>query len=160
MKTAVFAGSFDPVTLGHVDIVRRAASVFDKVYFCAMRNDSKGAGLCTAEERVLLMKAAVEDLPNVEADSWDGLLVDYARLRGAGVIVRGIRAPENLPWELELAKFNREHAPEVETVLLPAREELGGISSTLVRKAVADGEPIENFVPQRVAELLKEWKGR
>ena len=162
MRTAVCPGSFDPVTLGHLDIVRRAARQYDKVYVCAMVNDRKGKGLLCREERLELLKAAVQDLPNVEADSWDGWLVEYAKQVGASAVVKGVRNEGDLGWELEMAEFNRNYDPELalETVLLPAKQEYQHISSTLVRDCLQRGEDITHLVPAAVAGILEQRKGR
>ena len=162
MRIAVCPGSFDPVTLGHLDIVRRAARQFDRVYFCAMVNSSKGAGLLTAEERKELLALAAEGLDNVIADSWDGWLVDYAKRVGATAVVKGIRDEKDLAWEMEMAEFNRNYDAELalETILLPAKAEFRDISSTLVRECLRDERSIENYVPAAVAGLLEEKKGR
>ena len=162
MRVAVCPGSFDPVTEGHLDIVRRAAEIFDRVYVCAMVNDRKGAGLLTKEQRLRLLQLAVADLENVTADSWDGWMVDYAKKVGAKSVVKGVRSAEDLPWELELAEFNRNYDPEfpVETVLLAANKQYQDISSTLVRDLLQRGEDITHLVPASVAGLLKQWKGR
>lgn len=161
MRVAVCAGSFDPVTLGHLDIVRRAARQFDRVYVCAMVNDRKGAGLLSAAERKELLTLAVEDLDNVLAESWDGWLVDYARQVGATAVVKGIRDEADLAWELEMAEYNRRADPvlALETILLPARAEYRHISSTLVRQRLREGKSIEDYVPASVAGALQKRKG-
>lgn len=161
MRVAVCAGSFDPVTLGHLDIVRRAARQFDRVYVCAMVNDRKGAGLLCAAERKELLALAVEGLDNVLAESWDGWLVDYARQVGATAVVKGIRDEADLAWELEMAEYNRRADPDLalETILLPARAEYRHISSTLVRQRLREGKSIEDYVPASVAGALQKRKG-
>lgn len=162
MRVAICPGSFDPVTLGHLDIVRRAARQYDKVYVCAMVNEKKGAGLLSREERLELLELAVRDLPNVEADSWNGWLVEYAKKVGASAVVKGVRNGGDLDWELEMAEFNRNYDPELalETVLLPAQKDYQHISSTLVRDCLQRGEDITHFVPAAVAGILKQRKGR
>ena len=160
MRIAVCPGSFDPVTLGHVDIVRRAARHFDRVYFCAMHNDLKSAGLLTARERRELLALAAEDIENVTADCWDGYLVDYARQVGATAVVKGVRGAEDLRWEMEMAEVNRGLYPELETFLLPAKEEFKDISSSLVRACLREGKDIRSYVPAPVADWLEQRKGR
>ena len=162
MRIAVCPGSFDPVTLGHLDIVRRAARQYDKVYVCAMVNDRKGAGLLTREERKELLALAVKDIENAVADSWDGWLVEYAKHVGAVAVVKGVRNGGDLDWELEMAEFNRNYDAELalETVLLPAKKEYQKISSTLVRETLQRGESIKHLVPAAVAGILEEKKGR
>ena len=161
MRVAVCPGSFDPVTLGHLDIVRRAAALFDRVYVCAMVNDRKGAGLLTREERKDLLALAIADIENAVADSWDGWLVEYAKKVGAAAVVKGVRNGEDLGWELEMAEFNRNFDPELalETVLLPAKKEYQFISSTLVRQRLQRGEAIGDLVPAAVAGRLEQRKG-
>lgn len=162
MRVAVCPGSFDPVTLGHMDIVRRAARQFDRVYLCAMVNDRKGAGLLTAEERRELLALAAAEMENVIADSWGGLLVDYAKKVGAGAVVKGIRDEKDLGWELEMAEYNRraDLELELETILLPAKETYRGISSTLVRECIASGKEWENYVPAAVVGALQQLQKR
>lgn len=162
MRIAVCPGSFDPVTLGHMDIVRRAARQFDRVYLCAMVNDRKGAGLLDPAQRLALLTLAAEGLTNVTVDSWNGWLVDYAKRVGASAVVKGIRDERDLAWELEMAEYNRRADPvlALETILLPAKEEYREISSTLVREKLLAGEGIENYVPAAVAGALQKWKGR
>ena len=162
MRIAVCPGRFDPVTLGHLDIVRRAARQYDKVYVCAMVNDRKGAGLLTREERKELLALAIRDIENAEADSWDGWLVEYAKHVGATAVVKGVRDGGDLDWELEMAEFNRNYDPEfaLETVLLPAKKEYQFISSTLVRECLQRGETIKHLVPAELAGILEHRKGR
>lgn len=161
MRVAVCPGSFDPVTLGHMDIVRRAARQFDRVYLCAMVNDRKGAGLLSAEERRELLTLAAAGMDNVVADCWSGWLVDYAKQVGATAVVKGIRDEKDLSWELEMAEHNRRADPELEleTILLPAKPEYRAISSTLVRQRLHRGESIEQLVPAAVAGALQKRKG-
>lgn len=162
MRVAVCPGSFDPVTLGHLDIVQRAARQYDKVYVCAMVNDRKGAGLLTREERRELLELAVQDMENAVADSWDGFLVEYAKKVGAAAVVKGVRNGGDLDWELEMAEFNRNYDADfpLETVLLPAKKEYQDISSTLVRECLQRGENIKHLVPAAVAGILEQRKGR
>ena len=120
MKTAVCSGSFDPITLGHLDIIRRAAACFDRVWVCVSPNAEKRGQMFTPEQKLHLVQTAVADLPHVEAELWPGLLADYAMARGAGVIVRGVRNTSDFDVEYQLALINRGLYPELETMLLPA----------------------------------------
>ena len=160
MKIALCPGSFDPVTRGHTDLIERAARLFDRVYVCAMVNAEKPDGFFTFDERLQLLRLAVAPYENIEADIWDGLCIDYARKVGACTIVKGVRTAEDLRYELDMAKWNRDHAPDIETLLLPAKEEYSHISATLVRKRLAAGEPIDDLVPPSCAERIQILKGR
>ena len=160
MRIALCPGSFDPVTLGHVDIIERAAGLFDKVYVCAMVNSEKPEGFFTFDERLELLRLAVSPYANVEADLWDGLCIDYAHRVGACALVKGVRSAEDLSYELNMAAWNRDHAPDIETLLLPTKKELAHISATLVRSCLSEGEPINDLVPPACAERMQILKGR
>ena len=159
MNIALCPGSFDPVTVGHIDIIGRAAKLFDKVYVCVMQNAEKHNYFSRAA-RVELLSAALADYDNVIVDVWDGLCVDYARKIGACAFVKGVRCAEDLAYECAIAAWNREHAPEIETLLLPAKDELSHVSSTRVRELLEAGKPIQNLVPQKIAERIAILKGR
>ncbi len=154
MSVAVFPGSFDPVTLGHVDIIRRAAACFDRLVVCVMVNSEKKP-MFTAQERMGMLRAAVADIPNAEVDSWDGLLADYAARCGASVLVKGVRNASDFDWEYQLAAINRGLCPTLETVLLPARSDYQHFSSTMVREMIRYGQPMERYVPEAAAEEIK-----
>ena len=160
MKIALCPGSFDPVTLGHVDLIERAARLFDKVYVCAMVNAEKPEGFFSLDERLELLRLAVAPYANVAADTWDGLCIDYAHKVGARALVKGVRAATDLRYELDMAAWNRSHAPDIETLLLPAREEFFHVSATLVRQRFAAGDPIDDLVPPQCAERMQILKGR
>ena len=123
MKIAVCPGSFDPITLGHLDVIGRAAAIFDRVLVCVMTNGEKDRGMFPPQRRLELARLAVGDLPNVEAELWQGLLADYARQRGAGFLVKGVRCGTDFDSEYQMAWINQSLAAELETVLLPARPE-------------------------------------
>ena len=154
-KLAVYPGSFDPVTNGHLDLVRRATGIFQKVVVAVLRNIQKDC-LFTVEERVQLLRESVSGLPSVEVDSFDGLLVDYVRGRKARHILRGIRAVSDFEYEFQMALMNRRLAPDLETVFLMPREEYTYLSSRLVREVARLGGPVEGLVPPPVTKLLKE----
>ena len=120
MTTAICSGSFDPITLGHLDIIRRAAACFDRVCVCVSPNAEKKNQMFTPEEKLLLVRTAVADLPNVEAELWPGLLADFAVDHGATAIVRGVRNTSDFDVEYQLALINQDIHPGLETVLLPA----------------------------------------
>ena len=120
MRTAICSGSFDPITLGHLDIIRRAAACFDRVCVCVSPNAEKKNQMFTPEEKLLLVRTAVEDLPNVEAELWPGLLADFAVDHGATAIVRGVRNTSDFDVEYQMALINQGIHPGLETMLLPA----------------------------------------
>ena len=154
-RLAICPGSFDPLTLGHVDIIRRAARQFDRVVVAVLHNTGK-APLFTVSERLDFISATFADDPGVEADAFSGLLVDYARRRGATAIVRGIRAVSDFEYEFQMALMNRRLAPEVETVFLTPAEEYSYVSSRLIKEITALGGDVGGLVPEPVAERLAE----
>ena len=154
MSTAVFPGSFDPITVGHVDIIKRAAKVFDKVYVAILDNPGKGSEY-TVEERLELISDAVSGMSNVVADSSSGLLVDYCRSVGANVIVRGIRNGADVDYEAMLEAVNDRIAPDISTVYLISKGEYAHISSSLVRQLIKIGISIEGLVPNADHIILR-----
>ena len=146
MKIAVCPGSFDPVTLGHIDIIRRAARMFDRVVVVVMTNVSKQP-LFTKEERMELIRRATAELPNVEVDWNDGLLADYMRQRKADVIIKGLRALSDFEYEFQMALTNRQLNPDVETAFLTTTAEHMYLSSSLVKQVALFNGDISGFVP-------------
>ena len=142
------------MTNGHLDIVRRAASLFDRVVMAVIENPAK-APLFEVEERVTMLRDAVGDLDGVEVDSFSGLLVDYARTKGAGVIVKGLRAVSDFDYELQMAQMNR-HLAEVETVFVPTSAKWSYLSSSLVKEVARYGGDVSGLVPEPVVGRLKE----
>jgi pantetheine-phosphate adenylyltransferase len=142
------------VTNGHLDIVRRAASLFDRVVMAVIENPAK-APLFEVEERVAMLRDAVGDLDGVEVDSFSGLLVDYARTKGAGVIVKGLRAVSDFDYEQQMAQMNR-HLAEVETVFVPTSAKWSYLSSSLVKEVARYGGDVSGLVPEPVVRRLKE----
>jgi pantetheine-phosphate adenylyltransferase len=142
------------VTNGHLDIVRRAASLFDRVVMAVIENPAK-APLFEVEERVTMLRDTVGDLDGVEVDSFSGLLVDYARTKGAGVIVKGLRAVSDFDYELQMAQMNR-HLAEVETVFVPTSAKWSYLSSSLVKEVARYGGDVSGLVPEPVVGRLKE----
>ncbi len=154
MTNALCPGSFDPPTHGHIDVIQRAASIFDRVTVAVVRNPSKSA-LFTTEERVVLLEEVLADTPGVEVASFEGLLVQFARDRGADVIVKGLRAMSDFDYELQMAQMNF-RLEEFDTVFIATNPEYGYLSSSLVREVARLGGSIEDLVPPVVAKALAE----
>lgn len=159
MRTAIYPGSFDPVTNGHLDVIGRAKVIFDRVIVGIATNVNK-AGLFTAEERAALLRSVLGDDPRLEIDVFSGLLVDYARRRGANVIVRGLRAVADFEYEFQLALMNRRLLPEVDTVFLMTDERNFYVSSSLVKEVSSHGGDVSGFVPAAVRAALERKHGR
>lgn len=145
-RTCVFAGSFDPVTVGHLDIIRRAAKLCDRLLVTVMYNPAK-QGCFTVEERLDFLARATADIPHVQVDAWDGLMVDYVRKMDADFVVRGVRGVSDLESETNLAQINSRLLPGLETVFLPTKPELACVSSSAVREAALFGADFSSFVP-------------
>lgn len=152
-RIAVYPGTFDPITNGHTDLVQRAACLFDQVIVAIATNPAKQPAF-SAEERASLARAALGPCENVSVESFDTLLVEFAQSRGAGVILRGLRAVSDFEFEFQLASMNRHLAPRVETLFLTPSEEYAYISSSLVREIAALGGDIRPFVHSAVAAAL------
>jgi pantetheine-phosphate adenylyltransferase len=151
---AIYPGSFDPITNGHLDLIQRASALFDKLIVAILRNDEKQA-LFSVEERMEMLKEVIHCFPNVEVASFDGLLVDYATECGASVILRGIRAISDYEYELQMALMNRRLQPEIETVFLLAGEAHSFISSRLVKEVIRLRGNIAGLVPPSVEGRLR-----
>jgi pantetheine-phosphate adenylyltransferase len=151
----LYAGTFDPVTYGHVDVVRRAAALFDKVIVGVSVNPRKRP-LFSQEERAEMLREACAQFPNVEVAVVPGLVVEFARQAGAGVIVRGLRAVSDFEFELQMASTNRALAPEVETVFFTPAPQYHYLSASIVAEIAQFGGEVDEFVPPNVAEKLKE----
>ena len=159
MKVAVCSGTFDPITLGHLDIIRRAAACFDKVYVCVSPNASKKNQMFTPEEKLELVKTAVADLDNVEAELYQGLLADYAVERGANVIVRGVRNATDFDVEYQLAQINSSIHPGLESMMLPASPQYQHFSSSMAREMIRYGQPLEKYLPASIIPMVKDlWE--
>ena len=153
-KLAIYPGSFDPVTNGHLDLIERASKLFGRLVVTVARNGEK-APMFTLQERVDMLREATQPFPNVQVDTFDGLLVDYSRKLGARVLVRGIRAVSDYEYELQMALMNRRLRPEIETAFLMAGEAYSFISSHLVKEVVSLGGDIAGLVPPAVEARLK-----
>ena len=160
MNTAICSGSFDPITLGHLDVIRRAAALFDKVCVCVSPNAEKKNQMFTPQQKLLLVRAAVEELPNVEAELFPGLLADFAVSHGAKVIVRGIRNTTDMDVEYQMALINRGIYPELETLLLPASPAYQHFSSSMVREMIRYQQPLEKYLPMSVIPLVRDMMAK
>ena len=154
---AIYPGSFDPLTNGHVDIIRRGAHLFDRIIIAVLINLEK-APLFTVPERVEIAREIFAGNTNVEVDTFDGLLVEYARSRGAGVIVKGLRAVSDFEFEMQMALMNRKLRPDVETVFMMPTQPYTYVSSRLVKEVVALGGSVHGLVPESVEKRLREKK--
>jgi pantetheine-phosphate adenylyltransferase len=152
--TAIYPGSFDPVTNGHLDLIARGARIFDRLVVAVLQNLDKEP-LFPATERVQMLREVTSEWPNVEVDLFDGLLVDYVRRQNAQVILRGIRAISDYEYELQMALMNRRLEPSVETVFMMPAERYSYLSSRLVREVAKLGGNIEGLVPAPVVERLR-----
>jgi pantetheine-phosphate adenylyltransferase len=157
MKTsiAIYPGSFDPVTNGHLDLIERGGKMFDRIIVAVLKNVEKEP-LFSVPERIEMLREATNHWPNVEVDIFQGLLVDYARKKGAGVILRGIRAISDYEYELQMALMNRKLEPRLETVFMLPGESYSYLSSKLVREIARLGGPLKGLVPPAVETRLLE----
>lgn len=156
MKIAIYPGSFDPVTSGHLNIIQRAANIFDKLIVCVMVNAGKNP-MFTLEERVELIRRVTSNLPNVEVDSSSELLADYARKRGSCVIVKGLRASSDFENEFQMALINHKINPELDTMFLPAESQYMYLSSSTVKELGSYGVDLSDFLP---AEIIPDFQER
>ncbi|MBW1696521.1 MAG: pantetheine-phosphate adenylyltransferase [Deltaproteobacteria bacterium] len=157
-RTAIYPGSFDPVTNGHLDIIERGLKIFDRIIVAILHNPAKKS-LFTAEERKEMLEISLEDFSNVEVDVFDGLLVDYAAKRNANAILRGMRAVSDFEYEFQLALMNRRLNREIQTVFLMTGLRWIFTSSSIIKEAAAFGGNINGMVPAIVSEKLKEKFG-
>jgi pantetheine-phosphate adenylyltransferase len=152
-RIAVYPGSFDPLTNGHLDIIHRSCALFDKLIVAVAHNQRKQP-LFTLEERIAMVRS-VSDPAKVEVDTIDGLLVDYAHSKGACAVIRGLRAVADFEYEFQMTLMNRRLAPDIETIFLMTREDHSFVSSSLVKEIASFGGPIDAFVPASVAARLR-----
>ena len=153
MRIAVYPGSFDPITNGHIDIIERAAQIFDRVYVAILKNSDKKP-LFSVPEREALILRATKHIQNVEVISFDGLLVDFMRERKATVIIKGLRAVSDFEYEFQMALINRQLAPEVETLFMMTRAQNQYLSSSIVKEIAKYHAPLEGMVPEEIQKEI------
>ena len=159
MRTAIYPGSFDPLTNGHLDVIQRAAKLFDRVVVAVATNEAK-MPLFTVQERLALVRASAQHLSNVEADSFDNLLVDFANSRSAVAVVRGLRAVSDFEFEFQMALMNRKLNENIETIFMMPKDTYTFLSSRIVKEIARLGGDVREFVPEPVrAALIKKFKG-
>ncbi len=155
MSRAIYPGSFDPMTLGHLDIIKRSAQMFDELIVGVLNNTAKSP-LFSLEERVNMLKNVVSEIPNVRVAGFDGLLVDFARQNGIHIIVRGLRGVTDFEYELNIAQSNRKVAPDIDTVFLTTDTEYSYLSSSVVKEYARFGVDVSDFVPKAVRGILRD----
>ena len=153
--TAVYAGTFDPVTYGHIDLIERGRRIFDKLILAVAQSNEKGP-VFTLGERVEILKEVVKDMPGVEVDQFSGLLVDYMRGRGVRVVLRGLRAISDFEYEFQIALTNRKLNEEIETIFMMPKQDYSYISSRILKEIVRLGGDVRMFVPPLVQKKLEE----
>ncbi len=154
MQTAVYPGSFDPCTNGHLDVIRRASKLFDKVVVAVLINEKKNPSF-SLEERVNMLKTATEDIPNVEICSFSGLLADFMQKNGYSVIIKGLRAVSDYEYEFQMALTNRNLSSDIETIFLPCSSEFMFLSSSIVKEVAKYNGKLEGLVPDKLVGLIK-----
>ena len=154
MKIAIVPGSFDPVTNGHIDIIKRTAELFDEVYVAILVNSSKKP-LFTVEERIELLKHVTSDIKNVKIESFSGLLVDFARKKNANCIVKGLRAVSDYEYEVQMALTNKQIAPEIETLFIPTNGLYSYLSSSIVKEVAKYGGDLSQMLPNEIIEVIQ-----
>lgn len=155
MKIAIYPGSFDPITSGHLNIIKRAANIFDKLIVCVMVNSTKSP-MFARDERVDMIRRVVEDIPNVEVDSSDELLADYARRRGSCVIVKGLRAGSDFENEFQMALINHKINPNLDTMFLTAEHQYMYLSSSTVKELGGYDVDLSDFLPEQIIPEFKQ----
>ena len=157
MKIAIYPGSFDPITNGHLDILKSAAEIFDRVIIAVAHNSNKN-GFLTVEERVGLIKQSITGFSNVEVDSFSGLTIEYAKKHNAEVLIRGLRAVSDFEYEMQLSQANSALCSSVKTVFLTTKPEYNFISSSTIREILSNGGDISKFVPEAVNTYLTKMR--
>ena len=156
MSLAICPGSFDPITLGHLDIISRSAQIFDNVIVCIMFNSNKTKPMFAISERVEMVKKVVERFPNVRVDTSDGLLAEYAKQFDGAVIVKGLRAASDFEYEFQMNHINKKINPELETMFLTSNEKYTFLSSSVVREVASYGADLTGFVPREIVAEIEE----
>ena len=154
MDIGIYPGSFDPVTYGHIDIIKRSSRIFKKLIVAVLVNPQKKP-LFTAEERIMMIQDAVKHIPNVEVEKFSGLLVDFARLKRAKVIIRGLRAVSDFEVEFQMALMNKKLEDDIETIFIMTSSEFSFLSSSIVKEVARLGGCLRGLVPEKIAERLK-----
>ncbi|MBQ7247944.1 MAG: pantetheine-phosphate adenylyltransferase [Lachnospiraceae bacterium] len=154
-RIGLYPGSFDPITLGHEDIIRRASSIFDRLIVAVLINNAKNP-LFSVDERVRMIQCVVGDIPNVEVRSFSGLSVEFAKSVGARVLVRGLRAVSDFEYELQMAQTNNIMCPKIDTIFLTTNIRYAYLSSSIVKEVASYGGKIEDFLPEQIIPLVKE----
>ena len=153
LRIGIYPGSFDPITLGHLDVIERSAKSLDRLIISVLLNSTKRP-LFSSEERVALIEQAVKEIPNVYVEAFDGLTVEFARARGAQVIVRGLRAVSDFEYELQIAQINHKLAPEIDTIFLTTSVEYSYLSSSIVKEVASYGGDITRLVPECILQTV------
>ncbi len=154
-RIAIYPGSFDPITYGHIDLIRRATQIFDKVIVAVAHNAHKKP-LFTMEERAAMLREAVKDISKVEVDVFEGLVINYAKKKNVNVLIRGLRMISDFEYEFQMALTNRRLAKDIETVFLMPSEEYSFLSSRLLKEAAALGADLSSFVPKAIEKKIRE----
>ncbi len=159
MRLAIYAGSFDPVTFGHLDLIQRASLLFDRVVVAIGRHPTKRP-LFSNEERIAMLHEVTKGIANVEIAEFEGLSIHYAKARDAVAMIRGLRAATDFEYELQIAHANSDMCPEIDTIFLPTRVERGFVSASLVREIASHGGDVSRYVPAPVTEALRTKYGK
>ena len=159
MKMAIYPGTFDPITNGHLDIIQRAVNLFEKVIISVAQNSEKGKTLFSKEERLSLILQSVSDMPSIQVDSFKGLMVDHANKHSAHAVIRGLRALSDFEFEFKMALMNRSLNEKVSTVFLMPHAKYTHVSSSMVREVASLGGKVSQYVPSQVDKALKEKYG-
>lgn len=161
MSIAVYPGSFDPITCGHLDIIKRSSTMFDEVIIAVLNNSAKKT-LFSPQERVQLIKKCIQDIPNCRAIAFDGLMVDFVKKHGANVVIKGLRAISDFEYEFQMAQLNKQLDPDIETLFMVTNVNYSYISSSIVKEVANLGGDFSDFLPKEIYEDVKQKieKGR